>query len=294
MDKEFFSGVCTALVTPFTDQGIQENVLEQLLETQIAAGVPAVVLSGTTGESATLTDKEKAQLFAASVEIANGRCKIVAGTGSNDTAHGIKLSQIAQDAGVDGLLVVTPYYNKATADGLTAHYSAIANAVDLPLIVYNVPSRTGVDVPVQVYKELSRVPNIVGVKEACGNISKIVKFFHDCPKTMALWSGNDDQIVPIMALGGRGVISVLSNIAPKETVELVDAALHNDYPRAAQLQTKLLPVIDCLFATLNPIPVKAALQLQGCNVGPCRLPLTSLPAKDLAVLQKTMEETGLL
>lgn len=294
MNKPFFSGVCTALVTPFTNCGINEYVLQQLIETQISAGIPALVICGTTGESATMSDDEKAQLFRCAVRIADGRCKILAGTGTNDTLHAVKLSKTALDCGADGILVVTPYYNKATAEGLVEHYSAIAHEVPLPMILYNVPSRTGVDVPVQVYRELAQIDTVAGVKEACGNISKIARIFQECPPDFYVWSGNDDQIVPIMALGGKGVISVLSNIAPKETAELADAAGSNDYGKASRLQAMLLPLIDRLFATVNPIPVKAALELQGFEVGPCRLPLTPLPEKDRLLLASEMKKLHLV
>lgn len=276
MKTPFFTGVCTALVTPFTDGKIDYAMLEILLRRQMDAGIEAVVLSGTTGESPTLSDAEKLEMFRFAKEIAGNRCKIIAGTGSNSTAHALRLSQAAENAGADALLVVSPYYNKATPQGLTAHYLSIASAVSIPVIIYNVPSRTGVDIPVAVYSALSRVPNIIGVKEASGHITKITKIRNACGKDFAIWSGNDDQITPVIALGGKGVISVLSNVAPVETQAMAKAALDGDFDTASDLQCKLQPLIELLFCEVNPIPVKAAMALMGLDCGPCRMPLTAM------------------
>ena len=276
MDKPFFTGTCTALVTPFLDGKVNYPMVEQLLRRQIEAGIPAVVVAGTTGESATLTDNEKLELFRICKEYAGEQCKIIAGTGSNSTTHAIELSIAAQELGVDGLLVVSPYYNKATAEGLFAHYLSIAHAVNLPIIMYNVPSRTGVDIPVNVYQRLSRVPNIIGTKEATCDITKILRIRSQCSVDFSIWSGNDDMTVPIISLGGIGVISVLSNILPLETAAMVDAALAGDYVTASKLQCSLQPVTDLLFCEVNPIPVKAALKKIGYDCGSCRLPLCSL------------------
>jgi len=276
MDKSVFNGVCTALVTPFLDGKVNYPMAEQLLSRQMDAGIPAVVLAGTTGESATLTDAEKVELFSRCKKFAGNTCKIIAGTGSNSTAHAIELSKAAEEAGADALLVVSPYYNKATPDGLFAHYLSIAHAVSLPIILYNVPSRTGVDIPVSVYKRLSRVPNIIGVKEASSDITKIGKIISSCGSDFRVWSGNDDQIVPVISMGGQGVISVVSNICPTETAAMAEAALAGDFDTAAELQCRLLPLIELLFCEVNPIPVKAAMKKIGYDCGNCRLPLTGL------------------
>jgi len=276
MKDSVFSGVCTALVTPFLDNKVNYPMMEQLLRRQLDAGIPAVVIAGTTGESATLTDAEKIELFARCKDYVGSGCKIIAGTGSNSTAHAVELSQAAEEAGADALLVVSPYYNKATPDGLFAHYLSIAHAVSISVILYNVPSRTGVDIPVSTYQRLSRVPNIVGVKEASSDITKIGKIISSCEPGFSVWSGNDDQIVPVISMGGNGVISVLSNICPEETLDMVSAALNGDFDTAADLQRKLQPLIELLFCEVNPIPVKAAMRKIGFDCGGCRLPLCNL------------------
>lgn len=276
MKKPFFHGTCTALVTPFLDGKINYPMLEQLLRRQMEAGVRAVVLCGTTGEAPTLSDEEKLEIFRRGKEFAGNRCLILAGTGSNCTAHSVYLSAAAQEAGVDGLLVVSPYYNKATADGLIAHYGAIADAVDIPIILYNVPSRTGVDIPVSVYKQLSGIPNIVGTKEASGDISKISRILTACGPGFSVWSGNDDQTVAAMAMGAAGVISVTSNLLPVLVQAMSMAVLDGDLDTAAALQLKMTELNTLLFAEVNPIPVKAAMKCMGYNCGNCRLPLTQL------------------
>ena len=288
MKKPLFTGVCTALVTPFLGNAVNYPLLELLLGRQIAAGIEAVVLCGTTGESPTLSDCEKLEIFRRCARYAGGRCKIIAGTGSNDTQHAVALSAAAEAAGADALLVVSPYYNKATADGLLTHYSAIAGAVHIPVIVYNVPSRTGVDIPVSVYRELSKLPNIAGVKEAGTDMGKISKIRANCPDSFALWSGNDDLTAPILALGGQGVISVLSNVLPEQTQALARAALDGDFDTAADLQLRLLPLTEALFREVNPIPVKAAMKLVGYDCGTCRLPLTPASSETIAKLQEIL------
>ena len=275
MKNILFSGVCTALVTPFLDGKVNFPMMEILLRRQLDAGVKAVVVCGTTGESPTVTDNEKLELFRRCKEYVKDNCLIIAGTGSNSTEHAVYLSKEAEKCGVDALLVVSPYYNKATDDGLFAHYLSIAHAVKLPVIVYNVPVRTGVDIPVSVYKRLSRIPNIAGVKEASTSITKIAEIRSTCPN-LPLWSGNDDMVVPTLALGAQGVISVLSNVAPVETDAMVRAALAGDFDTAAALQCQLLPLIKLLFCEVNPIPVKAAMKLIGFDCGGCRLPLTAM------------------
>lgn len=276
MKKPLFTGVCTALVTPFLNGSINFPLLERLLLRQRDAGIEAVVVGGTTGEAATLTDEEKITLFQRSSEYAGDDILIIAGTGSNVTEHAVTLSRAAQSFGADALLVVSPYYNKATPEGLYAHYSAIASHVSIPIIVYNVPSRTGVDIPVSVYQRLARLPNIAGVKEASPDITKIAKIRAACPADFAVWSGNDDMTVPIMALGGQGVISVTSNVEPILMQSMARAALAGDFDTAADLQLELLPLMEMLFCEVNPIPVKEAMALIGYDCGNCRLPLTPL------------------
>ncbi len=284
MKQFLFTGVCTALVTPFINDAVNYPMMEQLLLHQIEAGVQAVVICGTTGESSTLTDEEKIELFRRCKGYAGNRCKIIAGTGFNSTAHTVALSKEAEAVGVDALLIVSPYYNKATPEGLLAHYQAVAQSVKIPIIIYNVPSRTGVDIPVCVYEKLSQIPNIVGVKEASTDITKIARIRAACPDSFGIWSGNDDRIVPTISLGGCGVISVLSNVCPIETQAMTNAALSGDYESAAALQCQLLPLIDFLFCEINPIPVKAVMKAIGYDCGDCRLPLTNLSKDNYAKL----------
>ena len=276
MKHVLFTGACTALVTPFLKGEVNYPMVQQLIRRQTEAGIPAVVICGTTGESPTLSDAEKLELFRSAKKYARDSCLIIAGTGSNNTEHTIALSKAAEDAGADALLVVSPYYNKATPEGLITHYSAVAASVHIPVILYNVPSRTGVDIPVAVYQCLSQIPNIAGVKEASTDISKIARIRAACPDHFAVWSGNDDQAAAVMSLGGAGVISVLSNVLPQKTQALAQAALDGDFDTAADLQVSLLPLIELLFSEVNPIPVKAAMKCVGFDCGSCRLPLTDL------------------
>ena len=284
MKNPFFTGACTALVTPFHEGKINYAILEELLHRQIEAGIEAVVMAGTTGEAPTLSDTEKLELFRFAKSVCRGQCKVIAGTGSNSTAHTLALSRAAEDAGADGLLIVTPYYNKATPDGLTAHYIAAASAVEIPVILYNVPGRTGMDIPLAVYERLAKVPNIVGVKEASTDVSKITKLRNLCPD-FTVWTGCDELTVPVMALGGAGVISVVSNILPEETQTMARAALAGDFDTAADLQCRLQPLIDLLFCEVSPVPVKAALELLGLDCGPCRMPLGRLSEANLLKLK---------
>ena len=279
MKKALFTGVCTALVTPFVDGKINYPMLKILLKRQIDAGIKAIVLCGTTGEAPTLSDREKLEIFRIGKELAQDDCLIIAGTGSNATAHAIELSRAAEEIGVDGVLVVSPYYNKANPDGIYAHYRSIARSIHIPLILYNVPSRTGLDIPVSVYKELAMLPNIAGVKEASTDITKITHIKNSCPADFSIWTGNDDMTVPTMALGGQGVISVASNVCPSEMLSMTTAALNEDFESAGQIQCALQPVIDLLFCDVNPIPVKAALNCIGYDCGGYRLPLTDLSAE---------------
>lgn len=288
MKKPVFTGACTALVTPFSNGKVDYSMLRKLLHRQMAAGIHTVVLCGTTGEAPTLTDEEKLTIFQQAKEFTGDDCTIIAGTGSNSTQHALTLSRAAEEVGADALLVVSPYYNKATAEGLLAHYTAVAGAVHIPVIAYNVPGRTGVDIPVEVYAQLAEIPNIAGVKEASSDITKINRIRSVCPGDFSVWSGNDSMIVPVMALGGQGVISVLSNLLPVETQAMAQAALDGDFDTAAALQIQLTPLIDLLFSEPNPIPVKAAMELLGLDCGSCRMPLTPLSSGNLKKLKQVL------
>ena len=285
MKKLLFEGVCTALVTPFLDGKVNYPMLEQLLRHQMDANIKSVVICGTTGESATLSDEEKLEMYRRAKDYVGDAMQIIAGTGSNSTEHAVWLSKEAEKCGVDALLVVSPYYNKATSEGLVAHYLSIAHAVKLPVIIYNVPSRTGVDIPVSVYKALSRIPNIAGVKEASVNIVKIAQIIAACGNELPVYAGNDDMIAPVISLGGKGVISVLSNTAPVETRMLTQAALDGDFDTAGAIQCSMLELIELLFCEVNPIPVKAAMKLIGYDCGGCRLPLTALSTENQRKLE---------
>lgn len=289
MKNPVFTGACTALVTPFLDGRVNYPMMEQLLRRQMDAGIEAVVVCGTTGESPTLSDEEKLELFFRCKQYAGDACKIIAGTGSNSTSHTLELSLAAQEEGADALLLVSPYYNKATPEGLIAHYLTVAHGVSIPIILYNVPSRTGVDIPVSVYQRLSLLPNILGVKEASTDITKIARIRKDCPEDFFVWSGNDDQTVPVMSLGGKGVISVLSNVVPEKTQAMAKAALDGDFDTAAALQLELLPLTEALFSEVNPIPVKEAMGIIGYDCGSCRLPLTGLSKKNLETLRMLLK-----
>lgn len=284
MTKTLFTGACTALVTPFLDGKVNYPMLEQLLRRQIDAGIHAVVICGTTGEAPTLSDDEKLELFRRAKTYVGKDCLIIAGTGSNCTSHAAQLSFAAEQVGVDGLLVVSPYYNKATAEGLIAHYLTIAHTVSIPVIAYNVPGRTGVDMPVSVCQRLSPIPNMVGIKEASSDITKVTRLCREC-KDFTVWTGNDDQIVPAIALGAKGVISVLSNVLPVETQAMAQAALDGDLDTAASLQQQLQPLVELLFCEPNPIPVKVAMRYIGYDCGSCRLPLTELSKENKKKLE---------
>ena len=285
MKKPFFTGACTALVTPFLNGQVNYPMMQILLQRQIDAGLEAAVICGTTGESATLSDAEKLELFARCKEFVGDRMKIIAGAGSNATEHTIELSVAAQCEGVDGLLVVSPYYNKGTSEGLFRHYLSIAHAVSIPVILYNVPSRTGVDIPVSVYKRLCPIPNIAGVKEATTDINKILQIRYECEDNLPIWCGNDDMTVPVMSLGGKGVISVVSNLLPQEVQAMAIAALDGDFDTAAELQCRLYSVTRLLQCQVNPVPVKAAMKCIGYDCGGCRLPLTELNEEEARKLK---------
>lgn len=272
-----FEGAGVAIVTPLHEDGsINFGKLEELIDFQINNHTDAIIICGTTGEASTMTDEEQLECIKIAVDRTNGRVPVIAGTGSNDTRHGITLTKRAAALGVDGVLQVTPYYNKATQKGLIEHFDAIGKACDVPMILYSVASRTGVNIAPETAYELSKRDYVVGIKEASGNISQVAQIARLCGPNFAIYSGNDDQIIPVLALGGKGVISVLSNVAPKETHDIVNLYLQGQTREALNLQLDYLPLVDSLFCEVNPIPVKAALNYMGFEVGPCRLPLTNL------------------
>jgi 4-hydroxy-tetrahydrodipicolinate synthase len=277
--KTLFTGVCTALITPFQDDEIDYKALKKLIEFQIESGVDAILINGTTGESATLTECEKRELISFAVREVGGRVPLIAGTGSNSTQKAVHLSEFAYDVGVDAILVVTPYYNKASADGLINHYETIANAVNVPTILYNVPSRTGVNIPLPVYDRLANHKNIVAVKEASASVSDMAKLCAKCGDRLDIYSGNDDLILPTLSLGGKGVISVLSNILPKKTSEICKFWFAGKTKEATALQLKLLPLINAIFSDVNPIPIKALLSKEGFCAEEYRPPLCPMNAE---------------
>ena len=290
MKRPVFTGLCTALVTPFRGGGVDWEMLRRLIGRQIEAGVDAIVLGGTTGESPTLTTEEKLELFRVGVETAEGSCKIIAGTGGNCTARAAQLSAQAARLGVDGLLVVTPYYNKTTQTGLVKHYRAICEAAGIPVIAYNVPARTGMDIGLEACRELAAMPGIAGIKEASGDITKVGRVIAACGEELSVYSGNDDQTVSVMALGGLGVISVASNVVPEQMKALTDACLAGEYTLAAALQRRLLPLMDLLFCQVNPIPVKGAMCLIGLDCGGCRMPLDGLAPENVKKLENCLDQ----
>lgn len=288
-----FRGIATALATPMTQSGaIDYDAYGRLIDWQIESGVAGLVSCGTTGEASTMTLDEHKQTIAYAIKRANGRVPVIAGTGGNCTAKAVELTKFACEAGTDGCLVVTPYYNKATQNGLIAHYTAIADASDKPVILYNVPSRTGCNLLPDTCAALAKHPRIAAVKEASGNISQIVSLFSKAWDLLDVYSGNDDQIIPVLAMGGAGCISVLSNVLPKETVRMCELFFAGDIRGAAELQCRLLPVIDALFSEVNPIPVKAALAKMGYGTNTLRLPLTPMDEGRKAVLFKSLDEWG--
>ncbi len=291
MKNTIFMGCATAIITPFKpDFSLDLDEFGKLIDFQLNNGVKAIVVCGTTGEASTLNDTEQIAVIEYACQKVKGKdVKIIAGAGSNDTPHGVNLSKMAQQVGADALLHVTPYYNKTSQRGLVQHFSAMASAVDIPIIVYNVPSRTGMSIAPETYVELAKVDNIVATKEASGNFTAIATAMQLCGDVLDFYSGNDDQVVPIMSLGGKGVISVLSNVKPKETVAMCDAALAGDYAAAAKLQLDLMPLINALFADVNPIPVKEAMNLLGYKAGKCRLPLAdSMDASKVETLRRLL------
>lgn len=295
MKNTIFTGAGVAIVTPMNADGsVNYDCLGELIEEQIANGTDAVIICGTTGESATLTDEEHRNVISYCIKKVARRIPVIAGTGSNDTAYAIELSKEAEKEGADALLLVTPYYNKTSQRGLVAHFTAVADAVNIPIILYNVPSRTGVNISLDTYKTLSKHKNIAAVKEASGNISMIAKLIAECGDDIDVYSGNDDEIVPIMALGGKGVISVLSNVIPRETHMIAKYCLDNDIENAAKLQLKYLGLANALFMDVNPIPVKEAMNLMGKNVGECRLPLVRMEQEKIDRLKAVLTGLGLV
>lgn len=290
MKKVIFKGCGTAIATPFTEDGVNFEVFGKLIEEQIKEGVDAIIVCGTTGEAATMTETERKETIKFVVDKVAGRIPVVAGTGSNNTRAAIEMTKYAESIGVDGALVVTPYYNKTTQKGLIEHYKAIANETSLPIIMYSVPSRTGVNILPETCLELSKIDNIVAIKEASGNLSQIAKIASLCGENLNIYSGNDDQIVPILSVGGIGVISVLSNIEPKFTHEMVFDYLNGNVKEATNKQLKCIKLVENLFSEVNPIPVKAALNMRGYNFGIPRLPLIEMSESKKEDLKKAMRE----
>ena len=288
-----FTGAGVAIVTPFNGNETNYDALGELIEMHIAKKTDAIVICGTTGEASTMPDEEHLAAIEYTVKKVNGRIPVIAGTGSNETAHAIELSKKAEELGVDGLLQVTPYYNKTTQKGLVAHFTAIANAVSVPIILYNVPSRTGVSISIEALKELAKVENIVAIKEASGNISYTMKVAAEVPD-LYIYSGNDDMIVPILSLGGKGVISVVSNVMPEETHDICELYFNGEVEKSRDLQLKMLELINDLFIEVNPIPVKTALNLMGYNAGNLRLPLVDMTDEHIEVLKASMKKMGLI
>lgn len=293
MKKTIFTGAATALITPMTGGGIDYKKFEDLVEDQIKNNIDALVVCGTTGESSTLTDDEHRQLIKVCVEKVAGRVPVIAGTGSNDTEYAVDLSKFACDVGADAVLQVTPYYNKTTQKGLIKHFFAVADAINKPIILYNVPSRTGMTIKADTYRELAKHENIVATKEASGNLSAVAEIFYECGDSLDVYSGNDDQIVPIMSLGGKGVISVLSNLLPYETHKLCKDYLDGNVKESAMAQIKYIPLINSLFSEVNPIPVKAAMKELGFCSDEIRLPLCEISDENRIKLVKEMKAAGI-
>lgn len=294
MKKTVFTGAASAIITPLTENGIDFENFGRLIDWQIENGIDAVVVAGTTGEGSTLTDEEHRAAIKFAVERINGRVPVIAGTGSNDTAYAIELSRYAEEAGANALLLVTPYYNKATQNGLIASFTAIADAVSIPCILYNVPSRTGCNLAPETIAKLAEHENIVGIKEASGNLSQVAQIAALCGDNLDIYSGNDDQNVPIMSLGGKGCISVLANIMPKETHEMCESFFTGNIARSRELQLTLLPLINALFCEVNPIPAKAACAAMGFGRNILRLPLTPMEPAHEAKLLALMKENNLI
>ena len=289
MKKILFKGCGTAISTPFDENGVNLKEFERLIEDQIQNKVDAIIVCGTTGESSTMTTEEKKLTIECAVKVSNGRVPIIAGTGGNNTKQVIENSKLAESLGVDGLLIVTPYYNKCTQAGLIEHYRIIANSVTLPIILYSVQSRTGVNIEPKTCLELSKIENIVAIKEASGNLSQVAEIAHLCGDNLHIYSGNDDQVLPVLSLGGLGVISVLSNVKPEYTHNMVQNFFDGNIEEATKMQLDALPLIKALFSEVNPIPVKAALNMQGYDFGIPRLPLTPMSEGKMEILKKELD-----
>ena len=294
MKNLLFKGCATAIATPFTETGVNFDEFGKLIDFQISEGIDALVVCGTTGESATMTDTERKETMKFAVDRVAKRVPVILGTGSNCTKNAIELTKYAELIGADGALVVTPFYNKTTQDGLIKHYEAIASSTTLPIIVYSVPSRTGVNVTPNTCLELSKIPSIVGIKEASGNLSQVAEIAALCGDNLHIYSGNDDQVLPTLSLGGKGVISVISNIAPKKFTTMVHDFFNGDIEKATKVQLESIELINALFIEVNPVPVKAALNMLGYNFGIPRLPLVELSNKNKLILENALKNYGLL
>lgn len=294
MKELIFKGAGVAIVTPFNEDGIDFKELARLIDFNIDHDTDAIVITGTTGESATMSDQEHKEAIKFTVEHVNKRVPVIAGTGSNDTVYAVQLSEYAQSVGADALLVVTPYYNKCSQKGLITHFTTIADKVNIPIILYNVPSRTGVCIAIDTFVELAKHPRIIAVKEASGDLSAVAKIRYACGDDLAIYSGNDDQIVPILSLGGAGVISVLSNVMPQQTHDICQLYFDGKVKESSDLQIKLLDLINNLFIDVNPIPVKMALREMGFKVGGLRLPLTDMEDSKLGKLKASMKSHGVI
>ncbi len=293
MKTPIFTGANVAIVTPLTEDGVNLSKLGELIEFQISKGIDAITVCGTTGESATLSHEEHCRVIEYSVKKVAGRVPVIAGTGSNDTSYALELSKIAEDFGVDGLLMVTPYYNKTTQRGLIQHYTYVADRVNKPIILYNVPSRTGVSFKADTYAELSKHPNINGIKEASGDFSLVAETMSKCGDSMFVWSGNDDQVVPLMSLGAVGVISVTANIVPDVVAKMCRLCLDGNFKEAAKLQLDYFDITDSLFKEVNPIPVKTAMKLMGMDNGYLRMPLCEMAPANVEILRNSLKNIGI-
>lgn len=293
MKTPIFTGANVAIVTPLTEDGVNLSKLGELIEFQISKGIDAITVCGTTGESATLSHEEHCRVIEYSVKKVAGRVPVIAGTGSNDTSYALELSKIAEEFGVDGLLMVTPYYNKTTQRGLIQHYTYVADRVNTPIILYNVPSRTGVSFKADTYAELSKHPNINGIKEASGDFSLVAETMSKCGDNMFVWSGNDDQVVPLMSLGAVGVISVTANIVPDVVAKMCRLCLDGNFKEAAKLQLDYFDITDSLFKEVNPIPVKTAMKLMGMDNGYLRMPLCEMAPANVEILRNSLKNIGI-
>lgn len=290
MKKPLFTGSAVALITPFNESGVDYKKFEELIEFHIANKTDALVVCATTGESSTMSDAEHREALKFAADIAKGRIVLIAGTGSNDTSYAISLSSYAESVGYDGLLLVTPYYNKATQKGLYLHFKAIADSVNIPIILYNIPGRTGCMISLDTFKKLDKIPNIIGVKEATGDLAFAGQIAANTD--LVLYSGNDDVILPMMSIGGQGVISVIANILPKETHDVCVKFLEGDFESAKNEYLKMINLVHALFIEVNPIPVKTAMNILGFNVGECRMPLCSMEDKNVETLKEVMKDYG--